>query len=113
VRTRRAGPGLRLDLRGERVHGTTRLRFGELFTLHLVDVHLDGPKPYVLIQYGSRKRARNQKTNERTGEYLTWEEQQKLLKHAGEDPERHLIAFAMGTGLRLGEPRLHPTRTTW
>jgi site-specific recombinase XerD len=37
------------------------------------------------------------------GWYLDVAEQREVLKAAGDDPERHLIAFAMGTGLRLGE----------
>jgi integrase len=37
------------------------------------------------------------------GWYLDPVEQAELLALASDDPERHLIAFAMGTGLRLGE----------
>jgi integrase len=37
------------------------------------------------------------------GWYLTREQQVNVIRLAGADPERHLIAFAMGTGLRLGE----------
>lgn len=35
----------------------TGLRQGEIFCLHLADVHLDGADPHIVVRYGSRNRA--------------------------------------------------------
>jgi integrase len=40
---------------------------GELYAIHLVDLHLDSEVPYVHIRYGGRRRARDPETKRRTG----------------------------------------------